>query len=129
VVGRNRRAARVSEPPAPPSFPVVQRTGRLRYDTLASGRTRILPTWLITTSDRHVAVRIATLRAATLARKVSKTLSGVLKVQQEALTTGSLGNVWAFSSPSNSAATSNSWRGGSLVSAASAASRCFLGAA
>jgi hypothetical protein len=35
--------------------------GRLRYATLVNGRTRILPTWLLTTSDRHVAARVAML--------------------------------------------------------------------
>jgi hypothetical protein len=35
--------------------------GRLRYATLVNGRIRILPTWLLTTSDRHVATRVATL--------------------------------------------------------------------
>jgi hypothetical protein len=35
--------------------------GRLRYATLVNGRTRILPTWLLTTCDRHVAARAAML--------------------------------------------------------------------
>jgi hypothetical protein len=43
--------------------PTGRFAGRLRYDTLANGCTRILPTWLIATSDRHVAARIATLLA------------------------------------------------------------------
>jgi hypothetical protein len=43
--------------------PTGQFAGRLRYDTLANGRTRTLPTWLIVTSDRHVAARIATVLA------------------------------------------------------------------
>jgi hypothetical protein len=43
--------------------PTGRFAGRLRYDTLANGRTHILPTWLIATSDRHIAARIATLLA------------------------------------------------------------------
>lgn len=38
-----------------------QLDGRLQYATLVNGRTRILPTWLLSTSDRHVANRIAVL--------------------------------------------------------------------
>jgi hypothetical protein len=34
--------------------------GRLRYATLVNGCTRVLPTWLLITSDRHVAARAAT---------------------------------------------------------------------
>jgi len=41
--------------------PDGQFAGRLRYDTLADGRIRILPTWLLTTSDDQLAARIATL--------------------------------------------------------------------
>lgn len=35
--------------------------GRLRYATLVNGRTRVLPTWLLITSDRHVAAGAAML--------------------------------------------------------------------
>jgi hypothetical protein len=38
--------------------PSGQFAGRLRYDTFVNGRTCILPTWLIATSDRHVAARV-----------------------------------------------------------------------
>jgi hypothetical protein len=41
------------------TLPPGQVDGRLQYATLVNGRTRILPTWLLTTSDRHVANRIA----------------------------------------------------------------------
>jgi len=41
--------------------PSGQFAGRLRYDTFVNGRTCILPTWLIATSDRHVAARVVIL--------------------------------------------------------------------
>jgi hypothetical protein len=45
----------------PPSVirPTGHVAGRLRYDTLANGRTRILPTWLVAASDCDVAARVA----------------------------------------------------------------------
>ncbi len=47
----------------PPSaiLPTGRFAGRLRYDTLVDGRARILPTWLLTTTDRQVAARVAIL--------------------------------------------------------------------
>jgi hypothetical protein len=41
--------------------PGGQFAGRLRYDSLADGCTRTLPTWLLTTSDHDLARRITTL--------------------------------------------------------------------
>jgi hypothetical protein len=61
---QDRRPARVPNPTPPRKLLVIrpgeQFAGRLRYDTLADGRTRILPTWLLTTSDHDLAARIAT---------------------------------------------------------------------
>lgn len=51
-----RHALPIRGDPAPGQF-----DGRLEYATLVNGRTRILPTWLLTTSYRHVANRIAIL--------------------------------------------------------------------
>jgi hypothetical protein len=47
----------------PPSaiLPTGRLAGRLRYDALVDGRTRIMPTWLLTTADRQVAARLITL--------------------------------------------------------------------
>jgi hypothetical protein len=45
----------------PSMRPMCHSAGRLRYDTLVNGRICILPTWRLTTSDRKVAARIATL--------------------------------------------------------------------
>jgi len=47
----------------PPTLlqPIGRFSGRLRYDDLINGRTRIMPTWLLATSDPDVATRIATL--------------------------------------------------------------------
>lgn len=47
--------------------------GRLRYGTLINGRTRILETWLVTTSDRDVAARLAML------------LGGELNIEEDGL--------------------------------------------
>lgn len=47
----------------PPSaiLPTGRFAGRLRYDTLVNGRTRILSAWLVATADRQLAARLAAL--------------------------------------------------------------------
>jgi hypothetical protein len=42
-------------------LPTRHFAGRLRYDTVINGRTRILPTWLVTTTDPQLAARLTTL--------------------------------------------------------------------
>jgi hypothetical protein len=64
VPDHNRRPADVDEPSPSRNFLAIRPgepfAGRLRYDTIADGRTRILPTWLLTTPDHDLAARIAT---------------------------------------------------------------------
>jgi hypothetical protein len=47
----------------PPTLlqPIGRFSGRIHYDALVNGHTRIMPTWLLTTSYPDVATRIATL--------------------------------------------------------------------
>jgi hypothetical protein len=63
----NRLPARFLKPPRQ-EFPVLRPTGhfagRICYHTLVNNRTRTLPTWLFTTFDRNVALRIAALLGA-----------------------------------------------------------------
>jgi hypothetical protein len=60
---RPQPAASLGRHALPPTLlqPIGCFSGRLHYDALVNGRTRIMATWLLATSDPDVATRIATL--------------------------------------------------------------------
>jgi hypothetical protein len=84
---QDRRPARAPSPTPPRKLLVIrpgeQFAGLLRYDTMADGRTRILPTWLLTTPAHDLAARIATVLDGRLQADVGDARESTYRVLTE----------------------------------------------